>query len=526
MPYYTSFVLAVCCEKTVVVKCTFAGSKIKALRNKTNTYIKTPVRGEEPVFVVTGRREDVAAAKREILSASEHFSQIRASRLGAGNASNSCGNVVTGNRAAPVATLPAGDVPGQVTIQVRVPYRVVGLVVGPKGATIKRIQQDSATYIVTPSRDREPVFEVTGTPEGVEKARRDIASYIAQRTGAATAQDAVYPEVSTADPMLGVGSGCPELDARALFGTVLKLGTVPGVNLNNNNNNNNSSAALMTSYNNAVNHLGSNGMSTMDFAGQHLKSHPIAANGSGYDNAGLPTFANSFLRAALEKSLQAPSGVNMNGSGNINDNVIGSMSDSWPVANGCTDQILRSLMSSLFLSADDQSVTGLNSDKCGLLNVVMPSFDDQITNLGHLDALVANCLPQQTATDYCVGLPATPTSVSADPVEAAFQMQQFGACLRGGSGASVDSSLSSVSPTDSTTSLHRGIGQSSSSSTTVTGHLCCMCSEATITSALVPCGHNLFCKDCADVVVSKPEREERRCPVCGEPASLAIRILS
>lgn len=32
-----------------------AGCKIKALRAKTNTYIKTPVRGEEPVFVVTGK---------------------------------------------------------------------------------------------------------------------------------------------------------------------------------------------------------------------------------------------------------------------------------------------------------------------------------------------------------------------------------------------------------------------------------------------------------------------------------------
>ena len=30
--------------------------------------------------MVTGRKEDVALAKREILSAAEHFSQIRASR--------------------------------------------------------------------------------------------------------------------------------------------------------------------------------------------------------------------------------------------------------------------------------------------------------------------------------------------------------------------------------------------------------------------------------------------------------------
>ncbi|NWW41932.1 MEX3C ligase, partial [Panurus biarmicus] len=145
------------------------GCKIKALRAKTNTYIKTPVRGEEPVFVVTGRKEDVATAKREILSAAEHFSLIRASRgKGAGAGGPSC----------------APALPGQTTVQVRVPYRVVGLVVGPKGATIKRIQQQTHTYIVTPSRDKEPVFEVTGMPENVDRAREEIEMHIAMRTGA------------------------------------------------------------------------------------------------------------------------------------------------------------------------------------------------------------------------------------------------------------------------------------------------------------------------------------------------------
>ncbi|XP_064258898.1 RNA-binding E3 ubiquitin-protein ligase MEX3C [Passer domesticus] len=142
------------------------GCKIKALRAKTNTYIKTPVRGEEPVFVVTGRKEDVATAKREILSAAEHFSLIRASR---GRGAGPCG---------------APALPGQTTVQVRVPYRVVGLVVGPKGATIKRIQQQTHTYIVTPSRDKEPVFEVTGMPENVDRAREEIEAHIALRTGA------------------------------------------------------------------------------------------------------------------------------------------------------------------------------------------------------------------------------------------------------------------------------------------------------------------------------------------------------
>ena len=114
----------------------------------------------------------MAMAKREILSAAEHFSHIRASR----------------NKAGPLATTGPGltsapSLPGQTTIQVRVPYRVVGLVVGPKGATIKRIQQQTHTYIVTPSRDKEPVFEVTGMPENVDRAREEIEAHIAMRTG-------------------------------------------------------------------------------------------------------------------------------------------------------------------------------------------------------------------------------------------------------------------------------------------------------------------------------------------------------
>lgn len=146
----------------------FAGCKIKALRAKTNTYIKTPVRGEEPVFLITGRKEDVALARREIISAAEHFSMLRASR-------NKLGVSFNGS--------PPALLPGQTTIQVRVPYRVVGLVVGPKGSTIKRIQQQTCTYIVTPSRDRDPVFEITGSPGNAERAREEIEAHIASRTG-------------------------------------------------------------------------------------------------------------------------------------------------------------------------------------------------------------------------------------------------------------------------------------------------------------------------------------------------------
>jgi len=72
--------------------------------------------------------------------------------------------------------------PGQVVKKVSVPYQVVGLVVGPKGTTIKRIQQNTNTYIVTPSRDSQPVFEIQGMPDNVQQAKAEIENYIQLRT--------------------------------------------------------------------------------------------------------------------------------------------------------------------------------------------------------------------------------------------------------------------------------------------------------------------------------------------------------
>ncbi|KAF0290839.1 RNA-binding protein MEX3D [Amphibalanus amphitrite] len=143
------------------------GGKIKNIRAETNTYIKTPKRDEEPVFVITGRKEDVAFAKQKILAAAEHFSQLREARRQ--------------NPGGPAPALGPPKRDGDVTIQVEVPYEFVGLVVGQKGATIKRIQQDTNTYITTPSRRHRPIFEVVGQPDDVETAREAITAHISSR---------------------------------------------------------------------------------------------------------------------------------------------------------------------------------------------------------------------------------------------------------------------------------------------------------------------------------------------------------
>lgn len=126
---------------------------MKALCASTNTWIKTPARGEKPVFSITGQPNHVQSAKWEIVAAADYF---RDSLPPSANSNSPHGRIA------------------EVTISVRVPYRVVGQVVGPGGATIKRIQQLTHTFIVTPSRHKEPCFMVTGVPENVEWARVEI----------------------------------------------------------------------------------------------------------------------------------------------------------------------------------------------------------------------------------------------------------------------------------------------------------------------------------------------------------------
>lgn len=57
----------------------------------------------------------------------------------------------------------------------------------------------------------------------------------------------------------------------------------------------------------------------------------------------------------------------------------------------------------------------------------------------------------------------------------------------------------------------------------VSGRDCCVCFESEVTAALVPCGHNLFCMDCAGQICQSQEPE---CPKCHTPATQCIRIFS
>ncbi|XP_015266151.1 PREDICTED: RNA-binding protein MEX3D-like [Gekko japonicus] len=430
------------------------GCKIKALRAKTNTYIKTPVRGEEPVFIVTGRKEDVEMAKREILSAAEHFSMIRATR-----------NKVNG---VPGAVLGPPNLPGQTTIQVRVPYRVVGLVVGPKGATIKRIQQQTHTYIVTPSREKEPVFEVTGMPENVDRAREEIEAHITMRTGSfidiSSDNDFHTNGTDVCLDLLG-GGGPSSLWAKAPNPARRSL---PSVRSDN---------------------LGSLGNAT-SMTEPYFGGPPAARPSGGPFGAGSSSFSFSEPPAPLLGTDDTDFGFD-------------------------------------FLPLDVTTPTTIWSPFEPPGNP-LPAFGCSSSLNGNSQrrnsSLSSTATPRHSPTLPETGMPLEhplARRIQSDPVSTLSWLPTQGSLssFSDSTGYSSSSSLpgsvsaTSGSPTDS----------SSSDGPRKTSRECMVCFESEVIAALVPCGHNLFCMECAMRICGKPEPE---CPACHTPATQAIHIFS
>lgn len=464
-----------------------SGCKIKALRAKTNTYIKTPVRGEEPVFVVTGRREDVAMARREIISAAEHFSMIRASRNK---------NTSVNGSGTPVPGPP--NLPGQTTIQVRVPYRVVGLVVGPKGATIKRIQQQTHTYIVTPSRDKEPVFEVTGMPENVDRAREEIEAHIAMRTGGlielqdendfhANGTDVGFDIHGHATLWSKPGAGVTPSSARKPFS----------------NYRNDSSSSLGSASTDS--YFGNNGSRMADY------SPPSPA---------------------LSYTNNNNNGNNNNNNININTNCNGFVYGSDAISPDSTDLISDSspgfdptpappgLLWSQYDSRMTPSSTG-GSSPTSTSAMFSPS---NANGIAVSQRRINSCTPQPRLSpplhSHTGGPAEHPLArrVRSDPGGGPLSFPGYAntiASLPGPHlpGVPCDSSASSTSSSSSTSSDTSRKGSRD----------CSVCFESEVIAALVPCGHNLFCMECANRIC---ERSEPQCPVCHAGVTQAIRIFS
>ncbi|XP_035491168.1 RNA-binding protein MEX3B [Scophthalmus maximus] len=488
------------------------GCKIKALRAKTNTYIKTPVRGEEPVFIVTGRREDVEMAKREIVSAAEHFSMIRASRCKAGAPGGGGGS------------LPGPPhLPGQTTIQVRVPYRVVGLVVGPKGATIKRIQQQTHTYIVTPSREKDPVFEVTGMPENVDRAREEIETHITLRTG-------TFVDLQGDNDFHTNGTDVSLEGLGALAGGL-------GASL----------WSRATGHHAAPPPPQSSPPPNVPMSVHHSSSRKVSSSGAYHThNGGMSSDSFSASRKANEGgsptspfstgSSSAGGGFTFGGDstpGLPSSDELGfefSAPNIWaPFVNGGSGN--KSAGSSQQQQPLRRNSSGLSG---GAITPRLSPTLPQDTGVGPLD----HPLARRAQSDPLSTLSWLQSGSAGGGSFSGASSSSSGGSSTGYSSCSA-SSLPGGSPTDSEGG-GSGVGLSSgilsrlkgSSGSGVVGLVgvgpgvnrdCFVCFESEVTAALVPCGHNLFCMECAGQICQSTEPE---CPVCHTPTTQCIRIFS
>uniref|UniRef100_A0A4W3IQT6 Mex-3 RNA binding family member C n=2 Tax=Callorhinchus milii TaxID=7868 RepID=A0A4W3IQT6_CALMI len=374
-------------------------------------------------------------AKREIISAAEHFSMIRASR----NKSGALPGATTG--LAGLALPGAPSLPGQTTIQVRVPYRVVGLVVGPKGATIKRIQQQTHTYIVTPSRDKEPVFEVTGMPENVDRAREEIEAHIAVRTGN-------YIEVNEENDFHSNGTDV-SFDSVGLEAAWAEM-----------NANGPARNRLLSSYrNDSSSSLGSG--STDSYLANRMAdfspTSPFSATGFWFGES-VPTVSSEDLPFDPSPLSTAPP---------------------QPV-------IWCPFEQAGFSSEPAVSGGSVARDSQPTTPRLSPTFLESVEQL-------------PLAHRPC-----------SDPLRLSGYISGFS---NGNSySSSSDSSHSaSGSPTDSSGSGHGPRGKRD----------CMVCFESEVIAALVPCGHNRFCMECANRIC---DEEQPKCPMCNTLVTQAIRI--
>lgn len=426
------------------------------------------MRGEEPVFVVTGRKEDVAMAKREILQAAEHFSQIRASRRNSSSLS-------------PLGS-PAPTAPGHVTKQVRVPYRVVGLVVGPKGSTIKRIQQATNTYIVTPSRDKEPIFEVTGLPDNVDRAKREVEQHIALRTGGIF--DPTHPEL--ADQLLnGFGTN-------SLFSPT---GSSSG-----------GSFSSLLDHNHPVNPLCQRSHSVDSFG--YLSGQSNASSKfSDLSSAGTSPFNNNNA-FFCDNVIPSPTTEIENSMAQF-DPTPGSPAPSlWPdmvPRNGPVNRVVGQQVTGPGIPVSSRSLSvntyppvienGERASPNGTRRLLSEpgneNYQDLQSTYSHFNGTTVTSTVQSTMAQEHTSIIDMVKVTTSD-------------------GESQSSSPDWMASTANKNAINAAQKQ------------CYVCGSGKVVAALVPCGHNLFCMDCAE----KAKENDGECPACQKKVETVLRIFS
>ncbi|KAK7011089.1 RNA-binding protein MEX3B [Biomphalaria glabrata] len=502
------------------------GCKIKDLRARTNTYIKTPMRTQSPVFVVTGKEEAVLHVMEEIQNAAEHFTHIRASR----NHHKALGGLD--------ANKPASR-EGDIMIQVTVPYRVVGLVVGLKGQTIKGIQQDTDTFIVTPNRDKAPIFEIRGQPDNVERAKRMILRHIETRTRHCRLQDTTNLPANwnedqkqngndfsffNNESLLQNGNSSSNMSVNSNFSSKR---SVPNGSTSNGHGPGFAFSSTSPPTNGNYNWRGYNNMIDQNSQQNgHITTWSNAVSdypgmlGSGMSNGSNHMTNRSGNNFPYSMSLGSiPSSSNSSASISppqdfLNDNPFSSHNLSNPFGSQLNSPHLRSLNDQDFSSFSLLSTASSTPTKGSLV-------------LGNLFQSPSNVTSSLTNS----------LMSSNEGINGFQALMQDDHCSRHNfsslgsfAGSLVESGLFSghmngfPSGNSSPTSKSCSLSDASGSHGSPIPRLCKICEEAEVVAALVPCGHNLFCMECAEGIVNKSTDTDRRCPVCKDTASDVLRI--
>lgn len=405
-------------------------------------------------------------------------------------------------------------------IQVRVPYRVVGLVVGPKGATIKRIQQQTHTYIVTPSREKDPVFEVTGMPENVDRAREEIETHITLRTGTFVdlQGDNDFHTNGTDVSLEGLGSLSGGLGA-SLWSRASSHHSAPPppppspppplpMSMHHSSSRKMSSSVAYHTHNGGIS---SDSFSTARKTNEGGSPTSPFSTGSSSTGAGFTFGGDSTPGLASSDEL----GFEF------------SASNIWaPFLNGGTGN----------KSAGSSQQQPLRRNSSGLSGgAVTPRLSPTLPqDTGPLD----HPLARRAQSDPLSTLSWLQSSSAGSGSFSGASSSSSGGSSTGYSSCSA-SSLPGGSPTDSEGGSS-GVGLNSGMLSRLKGGSgpgvaglvgvgpsanrdCFVCFESEVTAALVPCGHNLFCMECAGQICQSAEPE---CPVCHTPATQCIRIFS
>ena len=413
-------------------------------------------------------------AKREILQAAEHFSQIRASRRNSSSLS-------------PLGS-PAPTAPGHITKQVRVPYRVVGLVVGPKGSTIKRIQQATNTYIVTPSRDKEPIFEVTGLPDNVDRAKHEVEQHIALRTGGIF--DPTHPEL--ADQLL---NGFP---GNSLFSPT---GSSSGGSFSSLLDNHPANPLCQRSHSvDSYSYLSGQSNTSSKFSDLgSAGTSPFTTNNNNNNNNNNAFFCDTVI--------PSPTAEMENGMNQF-DPAPGSPAPSlWP------DMVIpRSSAMGRVVGPQQMNVIPTSQRSMSVSTFLPESGEPPAPN--HLRRLLS-----EPGTDPSTDIQSSYSHFNSTAVTSTVQSPIVP------KSSMIDMTKVNTSDGESQSSSPDWISkQNGLTQPPIPGKLsqCFVCNTANVVAALVPCGHNLFCMECADQV----KTSEGDCPACQKKVEAVLRIIS